>query len=107
MHHDRSGVLVRIVIVAALLGVALWGYTNFSQQNHTTASLVPAQEETLADAGTTAMPEPATQPAPTTAAPVAPAVTPAPSARRSSTPAPAPAQNVPPPSTTIGTPPSG
>ena len=107
MHHDRSGRLVRLVIIAALLGVAFLGYTQFSQQNQTTAQLAPAEQQEVADAGYTTMPEPVTQAtpgAPQATSPTTPAPQPAPRSAPAPTP---PAEDVPPPSTTIATPPAG
>ena len=106
MHHDRSGILVRLVIVAALIGVAFWGYTEYSQQNQTTAGLAQ-EEQTVADAGNTVTPEPT--PLPESTAPATTPSTPAAQSPPQSAPTPAPAQDVPPPppSTTIGTPPAG
>ena len=49
MHHDRSGGFLRIVILVALLGLVVWGYTEFSQREQT--ALVPdITQEELADA---------------------------------------------------------
>jgi hypothetical protein len=93
-HKDKSGALVRIVLIAAMLGVAVWGYTEYAEG----PSLVAEQDEQqqMADAGAQVTPEAIPQGAPTDAP--APAAAPGPAP----TPAPAaPAQNVPPPSTTI------
>lgn len=105
-HRDRSGALLRVVIVAALLGVAVWGYTSL-QGNEQVASLAPVEEQQLADSsfdqGYTVAPETA---APVAAAPEAtptraPPATPAPRQQRAA-PAPAPStEPVPPPSTTL------
>lgn len=42
-HRDRSGALVRLVVIAGLLGAAAWGY-----REYTTAAL---QSQTMAEAG--------------------------------------------------------
>lgn len=50
-YRDHSGALVRVVIIAALLGVAVWGYTYFADQEQV-AALAPetAQEQQMAQA---------------------------------------------------------
>ncbi len=66
MHHDRSGGIVRFVVIAAPLGAAAWGYTVYSQGEQT-ADLTPAQTEQqapaapqIADAADQAAPQPTT-----------------------------------------------
>jgi type II secretory pathway pseudopilin PulG len=50
-YRDNSGALVRIVIIAALLGVAVWGYTYFEDQQELEArALENAQEQQMAQA---------------------------------------------------------
>lgn len=99
-HKERSGPLVRVVLIAAMLGLGYWGYTEYSDQS---APSLVAEEQTqqVADAsnpdGSYSVIE---TPAPPAAEPAAAA--PAPSAPQTS--APAPVTDVPPPSTTIGTP---
>lgn len=90
-HKDRSGAVVRFLIIAGLIGAAAWGYMEFSQSPQTADLTPPAQEQTLADAGADAgyaVDQPAT--------PQTPAQAP------SSTPAPAqqPSEPLPPPTTT-------
>jgi hypothetical protein len=96
-HRDRSGALVRFVLIAAMLGVAVWGYTEF--QNDSGPSLIAEeQQQTIADASNTNGYE-VTQPA----APEAVAPAPAEPAARAQSSAPAPqSAPVPAPSTTIG-----
>ncbi len=48
--HDRTGAVVRIAIVAALLGAAAWGYVSFTGQEQAALVPEPAQEQ-MADAG--------------------------------------------------------
>lgn len=81
MHHDRSGALVRLAILAALIAGGAWAYFQFSGQE--TASLVPppaAQEQTLADASQDLPPDatPEAEPAPVAPRTAAPAARPAP-----------------------------
>lgn len=102
MHHDRSGAIVRIAILALLLGGGWLGWQYFSSHDQS-AGLV-GQEQQMADAGLTTAPETAAPPAAEPAAPApeaSPAPTPAP--RRSAAPtrsAPR-AEPVPPPTTTV------
>ncbi len=57
MHHDRSGAVVRVTLLAAMLGVAGLGYAWMSSQPHT--ALVPevVEEQQIADAGYQVAPE--------------------------------------------------
>lgn len=118
MHHDRSGAVLRIAILALLLGGAIWGYTIFANQPQTPLVAETAQEQHMADAGATTAPEtipeatsqslapaspapatPAHQPRRAAPAPVDPAPEPAPPPSTSSaptTPAPIPPVEVPP-----------
>ena len=98
MHHDRSGPVLRVAILAAMLGAAGLGYAWMSSQPQT--ALVPeiAEEQQVADAGYQVDPEiPVAAPESTSVAP-----TPAPQARRRTAPAarapsPEPEQAAPPP----------
>jgi cytoskeletal protein RodZ len=106
-HKDKSGALVRVVLIAAMLGLAVWGYTEFSDQS--APSLVAEEQaQQVADASRTTNPDgsyavtptPGAAPATTSAAPAtAPEAAPAPQ-----TGAPAAPADTPAPSTTIGTP---
>jgi hypothetical protein len=62
-HRDSSGAVVRFAIIAALLGAAAWGYTEYAQQPQT-ALVEPAEEQRMAESGyavtTPAPPETAT-----------------------------------------------
>jgi uncharacterized protein HemX len=51
MHHDRSGTVLRGVLLAGMLGAAALGYVWYSGQEQT--ALVPevAEEQQMADAG--------------------------------------------------------
>ena len=103
MYHDRSGALVRIVIVGALVALAGFGYMTYGR-NRTpeVAQLEPAQPQAvaptqqLADASGTAdlPPTPMPQAQTTQRAPAA-------AAPRRSAPRPPPAEPVPPPVTRI------
>lgn len=61
-HRDRSGALVRLVIVAGLLGAAAWGYTEFSRDAGPSLVAEQGQTQTLAErdsnAGYTVTPTP-------------------------------------------------
>ncbi|MGQ0531645.1 MAG: hypothetical protein ACT4OF_03010 [Caulobacteraceae bacterium] len=99
MHHDRSGVVLRVAIMAALLGAAAWGYMTFGDQQQTAQAPDTMQDQQMADASNYAS-SPSTLPPPEAAPqPTAPAATPAPAPRRTA-PASPPAESVPPPSTT-------
>jgi hypothetical protein len=97
----RSGAFVRVALIAAMLGLAFWGYTQFSDPN---APPLVAEEQTQqmaenrADGGYAVTPTPN---AATTPAPAAPAATEPQAAPRAAPAAPA-SEPVPPPSTTIG-----
>jgi hypothetical protein len=100
----KGGGFVRIALIAAMLGLGVWGYTQFNDPN--APSLVAEEQsqrmaENRADGGyaVTPTPDAATTPAP---APAAPAATDAPQAAPRAAPATPPAEPVPPPSTTIG-----
>jgi hypothetical protein len=95
-HKDRSGAIVRVLIIAALIGAAAWGYMEFSQSQQTAGLTPPAQEQTLADAGANAgyaVDQPAAQNSET------------PRPAPSSTPSPAQQPSAPPPPTTTMAPP--
>jgi hypothetical protein len=93
-HKDKSGAVMRFALIAAMLGAAVWGYTEFSSGPGLVAE-ESAQEQQLADAGYQVTPEAIPEAAPAEA-PSATSTAPAPAAS-----AQAPAENVPPPSTTI------
>ncbi len=46
-HRDHSGAMLRIVLVAGLLGAAVWGYTQFDEGPGLVAEA--PQEQSLAD----------------------------------------------------------
>jgi hypothetical protein len=103
-HRERSGAIVRFLIVGVLLAGAVWGYMAYSDG----PGLIEAtrEPEILADSSYDALPPAAPAIDPEAASPDDPAATETPAPRRApaAQPAPAPA---PPPSTTIGTPPAG
>lgn len=108
MHHDRSGAVVRVAILAALLGAAGLGYTWYLGQERT--ALVPevTEEQQMA----AAEPAPVTEPGPAAQAapePV-PVTPPTRRAARAQRPEPAPASEpelepAPPPATPTPIPP--
>jgi hypothetical protein len=98
-HKDRSGAVVRVALIAAMLGAAVWGYTEFSRGPSQSLVAEQAQEQQVADAGYNTTPEAIPQGAPATSTP-APAA-PAEAAPSAPAPGPAPSEPVPPPSTTI------
>jgi hypothetical protein len=57
MHHDRSGAVLRVALLAAMLGAAGLGYAWYTQQPQT--ALVPEviEEQRMADAGYRGAPE--------------------------------------------------
>lgn len=57
-HRDRSGAVVRVALVAALLGAAAWGYTQYDNDGPGLVAEAP-QEQSLADSSLDTMPEPA------------------------------------------------
>jgi hypothetical protein len=77
-YKQRSGAMLRVAILAGLLGAAGWGYMHYSQQPQQ-ALVEPAIEETrVADSGyDTGYEVDPVAPAPTTGAPAAPSDTPA------------------------------
>ena len=93
MHHDRSGRVVRVALLAGMLGLGGLGYAWYAGQEHT--ALVPeaAQEQQMADAGYTVDPTPIPE---TATESLPPAVTPAPTAAQRRTTAPARAPEPPP-----------
>lgn len=105
MHHDRSGAVLRVAVLAAMLGAAGLGYAWFSQQPQT--ALVPevVEDQQMADAGYQVAPkavpvETAPAPAATTAArrrsaPVERTQEPLPEPEASPAPAPVPAAPTP------------
>lgn len=99
-HKDKSGAVVRAALLVAMLGGAAWGYMSFANAPQT-ASLIPAEEQTFAEARAPDGSYQATTPEkmePTAPAASAPATSSAP-ASRAATPTPA-AEPVPPPATT-------
>lgn len=75
MHHDRSGAVLRVTLLAAMLGAAGLGYAWYAQQPQT--ALVPevVEEQRMADAGyqvaPEALPEATAEALPPTPAPAA------------------------------------
>lgn len=58
-HRDRSGAVLRMALVAALLGAAVWGYTQYESDGPGLIADAP-QEQSLADTSLDTMPpEPA------------------------------------------------
>ncbi len=101
MHHDRSGAVLRVALLAVMLGAAGLGYAWMQSQPQT--ALVPeiVEEQQMADAGYQVRPEvPVAAPDATN---VAPEPTQAPQARRTApaerapAPTPQPEQAAPPP----------
>ena len=92
----KSGGMVRVALLAAMLGLGAWGVVEYTRSD---APPLVAEEQTqqVADSGTTPdggyivtpTPDAATTPAPASALPAAPQAAPA-------------SEPVPPPSTTIG-----
>lgn len=103
MHHDRSGAVVRMAILAVLLGGGFLGWQYFS--SHRQSAGLVGEEQQMADAGPAAIPETySTPPSETAATETAPppAAAPTPPPRRAATPRrEAEPEPVPPPSTTI------
>jgi hypothetical protein len=99
-HKDKSGAVLRIGLIAVMLGAAAWGYSEFARQpaQDLTAGVEDSEQMAANDeAGYAVSPtdELAPAPAPT---PATPAIE-EPRAAPSSAPA---SEPVPPPSTTIG-----
>ncbi len=96
-YKNKSGAMVRVALLAAMLAVAAWGYMTLQNAPQTALVAPVAEEQSFADADASqgyASP-----------APVAPAATTAPSYTPSAAPRAPTADPVPPPSTT--TTPSG
>ena len=68
-HKERSGGVVRLAVIAALLGAAAWGYMEYAQQPQT-ALVEPAAERQVAENQGYVTPE-AAPAAPATATPQA------------------------------------
>lgn len=49
VHKERSGGVVRLAVIAALLGAAAWGYMEYSQQPQTVLVGPPAEERQVAE----------------------------------------------------------
>jgi hypothetical protein len=47
-HKERSGAVVRLAVIAALLGAAAWGYMEYAQQPQS-ALVEPAEEQDVAE----------------------------------------------------------
>lgn len=97
MHHDHSGAVLRVAVIALLLGGAVWGYTIYADQPQRSLVAETAPEQQMAEAGAAApqtLPEATSESLPQ-AAPAAPA----PQPRRTTRAAEPPADPVPPPST--------
>ncbi|UPT61535.1 MAG: hypothetical protein M0D54_14070 [Hyphomonadaceae bacterium JAD_PAG50586_4] len=101
-YKNKSGAMVRVALLAAMLAAAAWGYMTLQNAPRTALVAPAAEEQSFADAaGSQGYAPSASAPS----APVAPAATTAPSQTPNAAPrAPAP-DPVPPPSTTIA--PSG
>lgn len=99
MHHDRSGPVLRVAILAGLLGAAGLGYAWMADQPQTALAPEVVEEQQVADAGYTVTPEALPEAAP--AATPTPAATPAPQRRAAAPvqrePAPEPEVTAPPP----------
>lgn len=85
-HKDKSGAVLRIALLGAMLGAAVWGYTQFA--DGPTLMAEPETTQQVADAGYQVAPEPIPPGAPAETA-TAPSAAPAPAA-------PAPADSAPP-----------
>lgn len=99
-YKNKSGAMVRVALLAAMLAGAAWGYVSFANAPQT--ALVPVEEQRFAEVrapdGSYRVNTPNLEPAATAPAP-SPAAQPAAAPRTS---APAPTVNpVPPPSTTV------
>ncbi len=98
-YKSKSGVMVRVALLAAMLAGAAWGYMSFANAPQT--ALVPVEEQSFAEAhapdGSYRVNTPDLEPAITAPLPTSAAQ---PAAPRTSAPAPA-ADPVPPPSTTV------
>jgi hypothetical protein len=101
MHHDRSGPVLRVALLAGMLALAGMGYAWMQSQPQT--ALVPeiAEEQQVADAGYQVEPEiPVAAPEPTSVAP-APQTRRSAPAQRAPAPAPVEASPEPAPSGTV------
>jgi hypothetical protein len=76
-HRDRSGAVVRVALVAALLGAVAWGYAQYDNDGPGLVAEAP-EEQSLADTSLDTMPP---EPAPLGEPASAPAQPPAPSGR--------------------------
>jgi len=50
-YKNRSGAMVRVVILGALLAAAGWGYMEFSKGGPGLVAVAPSEEQTVADTG--------------------------------------------------------
>ena len=48
-HKERSGGIVRLAVIAALLGAAAWGYMEYAQQPQTALVGPTAEEQQVAE----------------------------------------------------------
>lgn len=74
-HRDHSGAVVRVVLLAALLGLTAWGAMEFMDGPSLVAESQPTLADTESDAGYEAIPEtqvPDAAPAPETSTQTAP-----------------------------------
>lgn len=76
-HRDRSGAVVRVALVAVLLGALAWGYTQYDSSGPGLVAEAP-EEQSLADTRFDTMPP---EPAPLGEPASAPAQPPAPAGR--------------------------
>lgn len=49
-YRNRSGAVMRFIILAALLGAAAWGYVSFAGQQQQSANLIPPAQQEMANA---------------------------------------------------------
>ena len=110
MYHDRSEIVLRIGLIAVLLGALGVGYLTWSANNpQQTAASAPIPQQQLADAGYRAQPEQIPQAQPI--APTPPQAAPAPERRaapvtRRSRSEPEPEESTPPPVSNVPTTPA-
>jgi hypothetical protein len=77
-HKERSGAVVRVLILGALLAGAAWGYMEYGQGDGQSLVAEQTDEQMLADTGLDAPVTPQSAPAPLPEPADAPAQTPAP-----------------------------
>jgi len=76
-HRDKSGAIVRVGLLAVLLGAVAWGYMEFNEGPGLVAQAPIEETQNLADSSLDA-PAPSTEPL---SAPTSPPVEPAPAGR--------------------------